>query len=183
MEVRGVVCNTLPANSVHVVFLRWLSSFPDKLIESVSLTPPHPTATVGSSITLICIAELSVDVSSAVIEFDFGSASISRATYPSSTQFHIVTISNVSASSVDNYYKCTVTLTVLGVCGGGGLEPACPTNTSNVVTPTVLCEWYCIYVYISGIAIVSECAHYNCNDASLWSWSFGDYSSEISTIV
>ena len=105
-------------------------SVPSSLIKSVSLSPPNPIGTVGSSVSLICTAILSVDVSGAMIVFDYGFRTSTMAAVAGSTQTDIATISPVEVSSSGDY-TCTVTVIAPGVCGGGG--PACPTNTSDAV--------------------------------------------------
>ena len=118
------------------------SSVPSDLIATVSLSPSNPNETVGDSVTLTCTATLSIDVSGAMIEFDYGSITTNTIAAVSGTsQTDIATISSVSISFVGEY-TCTVTVTApgLGVCGGGGPEPACPTKTSSTVSLTVHCE-------------------------------------------
>ena len=111
---------------------------PSKLITSVSLSPSNPTETVGSSVTLTCEAVLTVDVSGAIIEFDYNGLTDSSVAAVSGTfQTNMATISLVTISSASEY-TCTVTVTASGVCGGS--EPACPTNTSDAVTLTVRCK-------------------------------------------
>ena len=117
------------------------SSVSNEWITSVLLTPPNVATTVGSSITLVCIAELGVPVPGAVVEFDYGFTNNSKAAFDGTTQFDIVTISHVGVPSATNHYTCTVTVMASGMCGGGELEPTCPTKTSNVVIPTIQCEW------------------------------------------
>ena len=86
------------------------------------------------------MAELSVDVSGAMIKFEYGSIANNTITAVSGTnQTNTTTISPVSISSAGSY-TCTVTVTASGVCGGGGSEPACPTNTSHPVTLMLQCE-------------------------------------------
>ena len=114
-------------------------SVPSGLIKSVSLTPPNPTGTVGSSVSLICTAVLSVDVSGSLIVFDYGFMNYTKAAVAGTTQTGMATISPVKLSSSGDY-TCTVTVTAPGVCGGGGSEPVCPTNTSDPVPLKVQCE-------------------------------------------
>ena len=79
-----------------------------------------------------------MNISGAMIEFDFGfnstSVAADFATTVTSSVFRPVTISSAGE------YTCTVTITAFGVCGGGGSEPACPTKTSDAVKLTVMCE-------------------------------------------
>ena len=118
-------------------------SVPSDLITSASLSPSNPTRTVGSSVILTCRAMLSVDVSGAMIKFDYqlGSTSVGTgsSTASSTTEADTTTISPVSLSTAGDY-TCIVTVTASGVCGGGGSEPTCPTKTSNTATLTVQCE-------------------------------------------
>ena len=113
-------------------------SVPSDLITSAFLSPSNPTGTVGSSVILTCTAMLSVDVSGAMIEFDYGLGSTSVVTASNTTEANTATISSVSLSSAGDY-TCTVTVTAPGVCGGGS-EPVCPTKTSDPITLTVQCE-------------------------------------------
>ena len=114
-------------------------SVPNALITSVSLSPPNPIGTVGSSISLTCTAVLSVDVSGAMIVFDYGFINNTVAAVAGNTQTDTATVSPVELSSADEY-DCTVTVTAHGVCGEGVSEPACPTETSNTVALKVQCE-------------------------------------------
>ena len=114
-------------------------SVPSGLITSVSLLPPNPIGIVGSSISLTCTAVLSVDVSGAMIVFDYGFINNTVAAVAGNTQTDTATISPVEVSSADEY-DCTVTVTAPGVCGEGESQPACPTNTSDAVALKVQCE-------------------------------------------
>ena len=105
----------------------------------MSLLPPDPIGTIGSSISLTCTALLSVDVSGAMIVFDYGFANNTVPALTGNTQTDTATISPVKLSSTDEY-DCIVTVTALGVCGEGGSEPACPNNTSDAVALKVQCE-------------------------------------------
>ena len=119
-----------------------VTSVPDNLITSTSLSPANPIGIVGSSVTLTCTATLSVDVSGAMIKFEHGSiATNTIAAVPGTTQTNAPTINTVTISSVGSSYTCKVTVTAPGVCGGGGSKPACPTKTSNTIPLTVQCEW------------------------------------------
>ena len=123
---------------ILTVFACFLS-VPNDLITSVSLSPPNPIGTVGSSVSLICTAVLSVDVSGAMTVFDYGVMNHTVAAVAGKTQTSIATISPVELSSADEY-DCTVIITAPGVCGGGGSEPDCPTKTSDPVTLKVQCK-------------------------------------------
>ena len=121
---------------------------------SVFFTPSDPVGTVGSSINLTCTAMLSVNVPEAMFSFDYRFMNNSVLMIPDSMQsVNIFMISPVAISSAGDY-DCTVTVTVSGVCGGGGSEPACPTMTSDDVTLTVRCElWTYMYAkYVPNIA-------------------------------
>ena len=96
--------------------------------------------TAGSSVSLTCAAMLSVDVSGAMIVFDYGFRTITKAAVTGSTQTDTAIISPVELTFSGNY-TCTVTVTAPGVCGGCGSEPACPTNTSDPVLLKVQCEF------------------------------------------
>ena len=131
--------NKFPSKSLSVTcFYTCSASISGSLITSVSLVPSNVTATVGSSITLVCIVEFSVPASNNAVEFDYGFIRTTKASSDGSTLFDTVTISNVDVSSAINGYTCTVT--VLDLCGGDRSEPACPNKTSNTVIPTVRCE-------------------------------------------
>ena len=95
--------------------------------------------TTGSSANLTCTAILSVDVSGAMIVFDYGFMTNTVAAIVGNNQTNMVTLSPVELSSASDY-TCTLTVAAPGVCGGGGSEPACPTKTSDPVTLNVQCE-------------------------------------------
>ena len=115
-------------------------SVPSDLITSVSLSTSNQTGNVGSSVSLTCTAVLSVNVTWAMIEFDYGLGSSNTvAAVAGTTQTDVATLSPVTISSAGNY-ACSVTVTAPGVCGGGGSEPACPTRTSDPVALIVHCE-------------------------------------------
>ena len=114
-------------------------SVPSNLITSASLSLSNPIGIVGSSVTMSCIAFLSVDVSGAMIEFDLRLNDVSLDTASGTTLTKTVTISPVALPSAGSY-TCTVTVTAPGVCGGGGSEPACPTKNSDSVLLKVQCE-------------------------------------------
>ena len=88
---------------------------------------------------MTCTAILSVNVSGAMIEFDYRLDGVSLETASGTTLTSTATIYPVTLSSAGEY-TCTVTVTASGVCGGGGSEPACPTKTSNAISLTVQCE-------------------------------------------
>ena len=115
-------------------------SVPPGLITSVALSFSNTNVTVGHSVDLTCTAFLSVDVSGAMIVFDYGFMTNIVAAVAGNIQTGIATISTVDLSSADEY-DCTVTVTAPGVCGGDGSEPVCPTKTSNLVPLTVKREW------------------------------------------
>ena len=94
---------------------------------------------------------LSVAVLGSMIKFDYKTMSNTTAVIPGTTQTDTATISSVTISSAGDY-TCTVTVTAPGVCGGSGLEPACPNMTSDPVTLTVQCEW--LGVSVSGLSEV-----------------------------
>ena len=87
------------------------------------------------------MAELSVDVSGAMIKFDYGSiATNTIAAISGTSQTNATTINTVTISSAGSSYTCKVTVSAPGVCGGG-LAKTCPALTSDPVTLTVQCEW------------------------------------------
>ena len=112
---------------------------PSGLITSVSLSPPNPIGTVGSSVILTCTAIFNVDVSGAVIVFKYGFMNNTIDAVAGNTQTDMATISPVESFSAGEY-TCTVTVTVPGVCGEGESEPVCPTKTSDSVTLEVKCK-------------------------------------------
>ena len=112
---------------------------PSDIITSVTLLFKPMYGFVGDSITAFCNATVSVDVSEALIEFDYRFMSNTVAAVAGTTQTDMTTISPVSISSAGEY-TCTVTVTASGVCGGDEPEPACPTKTSDPVSITVQCE-------------------------------------------
>ena len=114
-------------------------SVPGDLITSVSLSPSNPIGTVGSFINLTCTAVLSVDVSGAMIVFDYGFMNNTVPAVAGNNQIDMATISPVELSSA-NEYDCTVTVMAPGVCGGGESESVCPSNTSDPVPLKVQCE-------------------------------------------
>ena len=116
-------------------------SVPSPLISSVTLTRSSPTRKVGSSVTLFCTALLTVNISGAMIEFDYGFRSKSAFAASGTTQTNTTTISPVSISSAGEY-TCTVTVTAPGVCESGPRQ-VCPTKISDPVSLTVLCECVC----------------------------------------
>ena len=115
-------------------------SVPSGLITSASLSLSNTSVTVGSSVSLTCTAILSVDVSGAMIAFDYEFMTKTIPAVAGSTQTGMATISPMELSSSGNY-TCTVTVTATCMCGGRRrLEPACPKKTSNPVSLTVQCE-------------------------------------------
>ena len=114
-------------------------SVPSGLVTSAVLSSSTTTGTVGSSVYLTCSAMLSVDVSGAVIEYDYGFMSNTTAVVAGTTQTNMATISPVEVSSAGDY-NCTVIVTASGVCGEGEPVPACPNKTSDPVTLKVQCE-------------------------------------------
>ena len=86
---------------------------------------------------------LSLDVTGAMIEFDYGVGSSNTVpVVAGTTQTNVGMISPVTISSAGDY-TCTVTVTASGVCGESGLD--CPTGTSSPVSVAVLSEF--VYVY------------------------------------
>ena len=114
-------------------------SVPYNLITSASLSPANPNGTVGSSVNLTCKAVLCVDVTGAMIGFDYRLDNVSVHTVSGTTLTSTATISPVTISSAGSY-TCTVNVTASGVCGAGSGH-VCPTNTSDPVPLTVQCEW------------------------------------------
>ena len=82
---------------------------------------------------------LSVDVSGATIEFDYGYMKNIVDAAAGTTQTDTATIVHEEGFFASEY-NCTVTVTASGVCGEGGSEPACPTKTSDSVSLPVQCE-------------------------------------------
>ena len=115
-------------------------SVPSTLVTSTSLSLSAPTVTIGSSTNFTCTALLSMDVSGALIKFDYGSTSNTVTAVAGVTQTDIATMFSITPLSAGEH-TCIVTVTASGVCGGGGSEPACPTKTSDSVKLTVQCEW------------------------------------------
>ena len=130
-------------NSYKPVYKHNLASFfsvPSGLITSVSLSPPNPIGTVGSSVYFACTATLSRDVFGAVIEFDYGIVTTTMSAVSGTTQTDTAIITSATLSSAGEY-TCTVNVTAPGVCGGGGTEPTCPVMTSDPVTLKLRCEY------------------------------------------
>ena len=119
----------------HIIQLSFFL-VPSDIITSATLSITPTTGLVGHSITAFCNASLSVDVFGAMIKFDYGLTSNTVAAISGTTQTDKATISS-SAIIPGSEYNCTVTLTASGVCGGGESEQACPTKTSDPVTPIV----------------------------------------------
>ena len=105
-----------------------------------------------------------MDVSGAMIEFDYGFVSNTMAAVSGTTQDDEVTISPVEISSMDDY-TCTVTVTAPDACGGGGSEPACPNKTSDAVALKVQCEseTICVSVLFVNLLIMNcKCDDFCC---------------------
>ena len=100
---------------------------------------------LGDSIIATCTAELSVAVLGTTIEFDYGFINNTLPAVAGTTQTNMATISSVTPSTAGEY-NCIVTVTVPGVCGGGGSEPSCPSKSSDPVTLRVQCEYYEFYI-------------------------------------
>ena len=125
----------------------------------MQLSISNSPGTIGSSTDLTCTAILSVDVSGAMIEFDYGFVSNTLAMASDTTQNNVATISPVELFSAGEY-TCTVTVTASGVCGGGGSEPDCPTKTSDAVALEVQCESGTIFVlvlFVNFLIMNSKC--------------------------
>ena len=78
-------------NNVYACF----PSVPSGLITSASLSLSNTNVTVGSFVSLTCTAILSVDISGAMIVFDYGFMIITKAAIAGNTQTDTAIISPV----------------------------------------------------------------------------------------
>ena len=134
------VSTTIVRGFISTLILQLSFLVPSDTITSVTLSITSKAGNVGDSITAFCNATLSVNVCGAMIEFDYGFTSNTVEAIAGATQLTDKTIILSSTIISGSDYTCTVTVNASGVCGGGGSEPACPTKTSNAVTPIVQCE-------------------------------------------
>ena len=103
---------------------------------------------------MFCAAQLSVDVSGSVIEFDYGFVIKTGFVVAGTSQSNTATMSTVTTASA-GYYTCTVTITANGVCGNGQ-EQVCPTKTSDTISLGVLCEYVCVCVVFTHNKEISQ---------------------------
>ena len=114
---------------------------PSDLITSVDVRFDPTVGVVGNQAVIFCRAKLTVPLNSseAILEFDYGFTINSVPAGSGTNPLNAIIISPVSIFSAGEY-TCTLTITAPGVCGGG-MEPACPTKTSDSVALMVKCEF------------------------------------------